>query len=155
HPDERRMQYVLVVDQMEDLFDAPQQRSTREAFFNFLVELAKRNIWIIATCTTDAKRNFVDYPALGTCFPEERRYELEVTHSDSSLQEIIRAPADAAGLTFEGDLETRIFSAALPGKRAVLPLLELLLTELYLTRCQKRNMLRLADYDRLKGINGV
>jgi hypothetical protein len=155
HPEAGRTQYVLVLDQMEELFSGRLHTATLQRLFEILLELARNGLWLIATMTNEAEQYLPKYPTLAACFGEAGKYRLDSAYSATCLKQIIHEPAKAAGLTFEGNLEAVIFAAAIPGKGAVLPLLELLLTEMYLRRDKTQNLLRLQDYVDLGGLDGV
>lgn len=149
------LQLVLVLDQLEDWFDGRLQVSTIERFVSLIVALSQRGLWLVATIAKSASTRLSRHPKLDACFGVQGRYALEQQLDAERVETVIRAPARAARLTFEPGLESRIFAAATSGGVDVLPLLELLLTELYERRDVGKNVLRLDDFDQVGGLEGV
>src|SRR5580704_15517415 len=131
--------YVLVLDQLEEWFAAPFQSATVAELLDALARLAGRGVWLVATLTNAAAPRFAAHAALAASFGIEGQYALSQGRGPADLDAVIRAPAKAAGLRFETGLDTEIFAAASGGGADALPLLELLLTELYERRDPARN----------------
>ena len=146
---------VLVVDQLEQWFDAALQPATILTLTNLLAGLAERGVTVIATGTPACAAALADHPALAAAFGVEGRYPLARELDAARMEAVIRGPANAARLHFEPGLDAEIFAAASQGGADVLPLLELLLTELYERRDETRNLLRLSDYRAVGGLDGV
>lgn len=150
-----RTRYVLVLDQMEEWLRGQLQPQTLERLCQCLAELARDGVWLIATLTNAADPLLREHAELAALFGVEGQYALEPRHSLDSLEAIIREPAKAAGLRFEPGLDTEMFAAASHAGADILPLLELLLTELYERRDPSRNELRSSDYRDVGGLEGV
>jgi hypothetical protein len=150
-----RTRYVWVLDQMEEWLQGSLQPATVRRLCVFLAELARRGVWLIATLTSSAYPLLREHSELAATFGVEGQYALAPQHGAAGLEAVIREPARAAGLRFEAGLDTEIFAAASHGGADVLPLLELLLTELYERRDPSRNELRFEDYRAVGGLGGV
>jgi hypothetical protein len=148
-------QFVWVLDQMEEWLEGPLQPATVTRLFAFLTELANHGVWLIATLTNSAYPFFCQHSELAAIFGIEGQYVLNPQHCPAAIEAVIREPMQAAGLQFEPGLETELFAAASHGGADVLPLLELLLTELYERRDPSRNELRFEDYRSAGGLDGV
>lgn len=146
---------VWVVDQLEELFDPRLHPATVAALAGFLAGANRLGMVLLATITNAALAEPAKLPPLAACFGVEGQYVLEPRHDAALLEAVIHAPAAAAGLRFEAGLEAELLTAASHGGIDVLPLLELLLTELYERRDPATRELRLADYHRVGGLDGV
>ena len=146
---------VLVVDQLEELFDSRLHPATAEAFADFLAELARAGVKVLATITKAAIADLSQRQKLAACFGLEGQFVLEPRHDATLLDAAIRAPAAAAGLRFEPGLEAELVASASHGGADILPLLELLLTELYERRDLATRELRWSDYREVGGLDGV
>ena len=146
---------VLVVDQLEQWFDGALQPATLMALTNLLAALTERGVTLIAAGTPACADALVDHPALSAAFGVEGRFPFARAMDAARIEAVIRGPAAAARLRFEPGLDAEIFSAASQGGSDVLPLLELLLTELYERRDEAHNLLRLSDYRAVGGLDGV
>jgi conflict system STAND superfamily ATPase len=148
-------QFVWVLDQMEEWLGGPLQPVTVARLFAFLAGLANHGVWLIATLTNSSYALLSEHSELAAVFGIEGQYVLNPQHNPAALEAVIREPVKAAGLQFEPGLDTEIFAAASHGGADVLPLLELLLTELYERRDPSRNELRFEDYRSAGGLDGV
>ena len=146
---------VLVVDQLEQWFDAALSPTTVLTLTNLLAALAEHGVTVIATGTSAVGARLADHAALMAAFGVEGRYAIARELDAARMEAVIRGPASAARLRFESGLDAEIFSAASKGGADVLPLLELLLTELYERRDEAHNLLRLSDYRAVGGLDGV
>jgi AAA ATPase domain len=146
---------VLVIDQLEELFEPRLPAATVDALAALLADINRRGVVLIATITNAAMAEFATLAPLAACFGVEGQYVLEPRHDPTLLEAVIGAPAAAAGLRFETGLQAELVAAASHGGTDVLPLLELLLTELYDRRDPATRELRLADYRAVGGLDGV
>jgi hypothetical protein len=146
---------VWVIDQLEQWFVAGLQPATVLALTNLLAGLTERGVTLIATGAGAVSEHLAEHPDLAAAFGVEGRYQIARELDAARMEAVIREPARAARLHFEPGLDAEIFAAASQGGSDVLPLLELLLTELYERRDQARNRLRLADYKAVGGLDGV
>jgi hypothetical protein len=145
---------LLVLDQMEGWFQGQLPPDLLRALSGFLAELNAAGVWIIGTITNAGMALLNPYPELTRIFEIEGQYVLPAV-SVASLDAMIRQPARAAGLKFEPGLDTEIFHAASHGGADVLPLLQMLLTELFERRDRARNELRHVDFQAVGGLDGV
>ncbi len=146
---------ILVLDQMEGWFDGRFQPATVAALAAFVAELAARGVRLLATMTSAALPALAGAGPLAARFGVEGRYMLDSRPEAGALEAVIREPARAAGLHYEAGLEAALFAAASHAGADVLPLLELLLTELWERRDRERNQLRRADERAVGGLDGV
>ena len=146
---------VLVVDQLEEAFDSRLHSATLDALAAFLADINDKGILLLATITNAAMPELNRTSRLAACFSVEGQFPLESRHDPALLEAVITAPAAAAGLRFEGGLQAKLIASASHGGADVLPLLELLLTELYERRDPAARELRIVDYRAVGGLDGV
>jgi hypothetical protein len=151
---------VLLVDQLEELFAKGVSASDRAAFAETLKQLvATRCIWIVATLRADVYELMIKEPTLKTLKEVGASFDLGLP-GPAELADIVRGPAQAAGLTFEsepakGALDDRLLADA---KNAdSLPLLQFTLQQLYERRRETNygTQLTYAAYDALGGLEGA
>ena len=154
---------ILVVDQLEELFTlgevTPDQR---KAFILCLKGLmASRRVFVVATMRSDYWHRAAEVPLLISLAEGHGRIDL-LPPTQAEITEMIRRPAEVAGLTFETDLRTDIrLDAALAEEAArepgALPLLSFLLDALYATDVGegKGSTLRYASMRALGGLKGA
>jgi tetratricopeptide (TPR) repeat protein len=143
----RRM--LLIVDQMEEAFDAP-----AEGFTAALAAFARSGaVWVVGTLRVD---RYADFCADRTLL----QLKIDGAHYDlipPDFNAIVRGPVTAAGLEFERnedgtDLGTRLVRSA--GGRDALPLLQMALLELFEARSE--NVLTFDAFDnKLGGLAGA
>jgi tetratricopeptide (TPR) repeat protein len=155
---------LLVVDQLEELFtDTNLPPAEREWFVDLLIKLAASGfVWIIATMRSDFFAQMAAFPSLRDQCSGDGLYHLLPPRSEE-IDQMIRLPADAAGIVFEVDarsgvgLDQELRSAASSNPYS-LPLLEFTLDELYRRDILARRgrSLRIATYrDELKRLEGA
>jgi eukaryotic-like serine/threonine-protein kinase len=151
---------VLLVDQFEEVFAKEVSDSDRAAFVESLKQVANtRRVWIVATLRADLYELVVKEPTLKDLKEAGASFDLGPP-GPAELAEIVRAPAQAAGLTFEneptkGALDERLLADA---KNAdSLPLLQFTLQQLYERRSDTKNETQLTHkaYDALGGLEGA
>lgn len=154
---------VLVVDQLEEIFtDAkafPREVLTR--FAGLLRSLAQSGVvWVLATLRSDFFHRLAEVPDLLALSAGPGQVHLAPADG-ADLEQIIRLPAQAAGLSFESHPETRagldtVLREAAAGQDA-LPLLEFTLDELYRRDVDEhgRSVLTFESYDALGGLEGA
>jgi len=151
---------LLLVDQFEELFAKGVSDSVRSAFAETLKQLlATRRIWIVATLRADLYEHVITEPTLKALKEAGASFDLGLP-GPAELADIVRAPAHAAGLTFENDpakgaLDDRLLADA---KNAdSLPLLQFTLQQLYERRVETENKTQLTHkaYDALGGLEGA
>ena len=154
---------ILVIDQLEELFTLPSiSGEDRQRLLRLLAGLARSGaVWVVATLRTDFWHRAADMPDLMALAQGYGRLDIAAP-APAELAEMIRKPAQAAGLSFESHPETGIgldavlaeHAAAEPG---VLPLLSFTLDELYrrdVTTGHGR-VLTYATYEALGGLEGA
>jgi tetratricopeptide (TPR) repeat protein len=155
---------VLVIDQLEELFtDSKLPPAEREWFVDLLIKLAASGfVWVIATMRSDFFAQMATFPSLRDQCSGNGLYHLLPPRSEETDQ-MIRLPAEAAGIAFEVDalngigLDQELRSAASSNPYS-LPLLEFTLDELYRRDILQRRgrSLRIATYrDELKKLEGA
>jgi WD40 repeat protein len=153
---------ILVVDQLEELFTALGiGAEERRLFIELLAGLARSGtIWVIATLRADFWHRAADVPDLVALAEGQGRIDLAAP-SPAELAEMIRRPAQAAGLSFEAHASSGLgldavlaeHAAAAPG---ALPLLSFTLDELYRTaKSRDSTVLTHASYEALGGLEGA
>lgn len=154
---------VLVVDQLEELFTIPAITDEgRRLFARLLGGLAHSGaVWVVATVRADFWHRIAELPELvALC---EGTGRLDVTPpSPAELTEMIRRPAEAAGIQFEQHPDRGVRLDSVIAERAstapgVLPLLSFTLEALYAEDIGKRggHVLTFATYDALGGLEGA
>jgi eukaryotic-like serine/threonine-protein kinase len=132
-----RGRLVLVLDQLEVLFTSGAfGAAALQALDALLANLAQSGlVWIIATLRSDFYHRLVELPRLNAMATGFGQYLLAAP-SPAEIEQIIRGPADVAGLSFEIDhdsgigLDAAILEAAVRDPDS-LPLLSFVLDELY------------------------
>lgn len=149
---------LLVIDQLERLFDADRDALEAEQFLQLLHSLARSGcVWILAALRSDFYPACLESASLRTLMRGHGHYELGVPGAQQ-IGRIIRAPAAAAGLSFEVDadsgtrLDDLLHSEAAEHPE-ILPLLEFTLAELYKRR-REDGSLTLEAYRALGGVGG-
>jgi len=153
---------ILVVDQFEELFTVSSiSAEDRRLFVQLLAGLARsETVWVIATLRADFWHRAMEIPELIALAEGQRRIDLAAA-SPAELAEMIRKPAQAAGLTFEVHPQTGLgldvvlaeHAAAAPG---ALPLLSFTLDELYKdAKARGASVLTHASYEALGGLEGA
>ena len=153
---------ILVVDQLEELFTVPGiGPDDRRLFVQVLAGLARSGaVWVIATVRADFWHRAAEIPELIALAEGQGRIDLAAA-SPAELAEMIRKPAQAAGLSFEVHPETGLGldavlaedAAAAPG---ALPLLSFTLDELYKNaKARGATVLTYASYEALGGLEGA
>jgi formylglycine-generating enzyme required for sulfatase activity len=153
---------VLVVDQLEEIFTIEGLgQDAREAFVAALDTLAKSGlVWIAATMRSDFfdRLETIAGLPLARLAVDEACYRL-LPPDDAEIGQIIRQPAQEAGLRFAHDatsglsLDEAIRRAA-AANRGGLPLLSFLLDQLWQKRSETGE-LTFAAYEELGGLEGA
>ena len=159
---ERQVQVnlLLVIDQLDNLFAADVAWEQRASFARLLRALtASGQIWIVATLRAALYEPFLSELDLKALKDAGADYDL-APPGPAELAEIVRRPAEAAGLDFERDvagvsLDDRLLEEA--GGADTLPLVQFTLQKLFENRRvdDKRTLLTVAAYDALGGISGA
>ncbi len=131
-----QLRLVVYLDQLEEAFSALTPPEA-EVLFAAVVELAGlAGVWVVATIRSDLVHRLESYPALIERLRRTAPY-LMIPPRGDELAEMIRGPADAAGLMFEVRNGVSLDQALLQeaeGRPESLPLLEYALEQLYARR---------------------
>jgi YD repeat-containing protein len=128
---------VLLIDQLEELVTRPEITAEQRILFaRTVAALASSGVaWVIATVRSDLWHRLEEVPELRDL--AERGARLTLAAPDAAqLFDIIRKPAQAAGLVFDTEPGTELALDAMLAREAeaqpgVLPLLSVMLDELY------------------------
>ena len=150
---------ALVIDQMEEMYTQEEiLPEHRQAFFDVIDSFVRSGrIWVICTLRSDFYPRLANLPKLAALKEGAGQYDL-LPPTPSEIGQMIRLPANAAGLRFEEDpasserLDDMLRDEA-AGHREILPLLQFTLEELYQRRTED-GMLTLAAYRELGGVEG-
>ena len=153
--------FVLLIDQLEELFATEVSAEKRDIFLKALAALARTNpVVIVATMRSDFFPRLAEFPSLLALADGTGSYHLAAPER-MEFGHIIRRPAQAAGLKFDLHPETKqpldeaLRDAALTDPQ-VLPLLEFALEELYKRQSPRGDgLLRWEDFVSFGGIEGV
>ena len=155
---------LIVVDQLDELFApdvAPEQRAI---FVRLLAGLAETGrVWLLATLRADLYERFQAEPALLALKTSGAEDDV-MPPEPAELAEIVRKPAEAAGLVFETDPASRerlrldeLLLRDAEQRPDMLPLLQLALDRLFESRVAKaeKTVLTVAAYESLGGLAGI
>jgi tetratricopeptide (TPR) repeat protein len=154
---------VLVVDQLEELFTNDRlTRADRVHFIDLLAGLARSGaIWVIATMRKDFWHRADETPALVRLAEGGGRLEL-VAPTPAQLGQMIRRPAEAAGVSFEvhettGSTLNDVIAQEVAREPGALPLLSYVLDQLYRTDVAEGlgHTLTYATYERVGRLVGA
>jgi len=156
-----RCDLLVLVDQLDELFDPAVDVSARDAFLALLAALvATGRVWVAATLRDAFYPQVLASPTLSGL--KERGASLDVAPPGAAeLAEIVRAPAEAAGLVYDKDpasgeaVDQRILREA--DEPDMLPLVQLALTRLFEARETRgaETVLPLAAFEKLGGVKGI
>ncbi len=158
-----QVRLILVVDQLEELFTHGNSTAARrEAFILCLKGLMNSGrVLVVATMRSDHWHRAAETPLLVELAEGKGRLDL-LPATQAEITEMIRRPAEAAGLSFETDPRTEIrLDAALAEEASLepgaLPLLSFLLDALYARDVVARHdsTLRYASMRALGGLKGA
>jgi hypothetical protein len=156
-----RCDLVLLIDQLDELFAASVSDADRDAFLDLVaVMVATGRIWVVTTLRADLYPRMLGQPALKKLKESGATYDL-APPGPVELAEIVRSPAESAGLVYEKDaasgerLDARLLREA--ERPDMLPLVQLALSRLFEGREQVGGELRLplAVYQGLGGLKGI
>lgn len=151
--------FVIVVDQLEEIFSSVVPIADRETFIRLLVACsAAPEILVLATLRSDFFPALEAYPELVTATDGEGRYLLR-SPSAAELSQIVLFPPLEAGLTFERNPDTgitldKVLEADAARGSGVLALLEFTLDQLWQQRTEYGELTYRA-YQRLGGLEGA
>ncbi len=157
-PATHRAALVVLVDQMEELFAPTVAQPQRDAFAAALAMLAGHGVWILATLRADFQPRLAELPeAFRDLVRNDGHYDLRPPRAGEVAQ-MIRRPAQMAGLLFERRPEADeglddVLRDAATADPAALPLLQFALEQLWDRR--DGALLRFADFEALGGLDGA
>lgn len=151
---------VLVIDQLEEMFSLKIiSHEKRKKFIEALDALSRSGrVWVIATLRSDFYPRTAELEGLVALKEGTGQYDL-ISPTLAEIGQMIRQPAQAAGLQFEEDPGTNerlddILRDAAAKNPGALPLLEFTLEELYKQRTDD-GMLTFEAYKKLGGVEGA
>ena len=152
---------ALVVDQLEELFTSGFSPEVRQKYISALAGLVRSGrVFVLATLRSDFYASYQEFPDLIELTKPSGKFDLRPP-TPSEIGNMIRLPAEAAGLHFEQDRETgqrldqalRDTASATPES---LPLLEHVLSLLYDQQSTRGDdLLRWSDYRELGELKGA
>ena len=152
---------ALVIDQLEELFTAGFSLEVRQKYISALAGLVRSGrVFILATLRSDFYPRYQEFPDLIELAKPSGKFDLRPP-TPYELGNMIRLPAEAAGLRFEQKRETgQRLDQALRDAAAVtpesLPLLEHVLSLLYEQQgIRGDNLLRWSDYEEVGELRGA
>lgn len=158
-----QVRLVVVVDQLEELFTLGELAPDRRTAFIRCLEglMDSGRVLVVATMRSDYWHRAAEVPLLVALAQGNGRIDL-LPPTQAEITEMIRRPAEAAGLSFETDLHSEIrLDAALAEEASrqpgALPLLSFLLDALYAEDVQagRGSTLRHATMRKLGGFQGA
>jgi len=151
---------ALVVDQMEEMFSLESiTHEERIKFIEALDALSRSGrVWVIATLRSDFYPRTSELEGLVALKEGTGQFDL-LSPTTAEIGQMIRQPAQAAGLYFEEDTTTNerlddVLRDAAAKNPGALPLLEFTLEELYKQRTDN-GMLTYQAYKKLCGVEGA
>jgi hypothetical protein len=158
---EPKMQLALVIDQLEELFTNGFSPEVKRRYISALSALARcERIFVIAALQSDFFARYQEFPELVELTALSGRYELQPP-TPHEIRNMVRLPAEAAGLRFERHPETgqgldeALVEAAVCSSEP-LPLLEHLLSQLYQKQLERKDgLLRWSDYREFGELQGA
>lgn len=155
-----RVDLLLVVDQLDDLFASNVADVDRAQFAKLLAALiATGRVWVVATLRAALYEPFLEEEALKALKDSGADYDLAAP-GPAELADIVRKPAEAAALTFERNaagvsLDERLLADAAGAD--TLPLLQFTLQRLFEERqvADGETRLTFAAYEALGGLDGA
>jgi len=161
--DNEEARLVIVIDQLEELFTMQEMLpEKRKNFIDCIIGLLRSGrVFVVATMRNDHWHRAAEIPQLVDLAQGNGRIDL-LAPTEAEIAEMVRRPAEAAGLTFEADPRTDIrLDASLAAEAAKqagsLPLLSFLLDALYLkdVHAGGRSVLSCASAAELGGLKGA
>ena len=152
---------ALVIDQLEELFTTGFSHEVQQKYIFALADLVRSGrVFILATLRSDFYSRYQEFPDLIELAKPSGKFDLRPP-TPYELGNMIRLPAEAAGLHFEQERETgQRLDQALRDAAAVtpesLPLLEHVLSLLYEQQAVRGDdLLRWSDYKEVGELKGA
>nr|MDJ0775369.1 caspase family protein [Mastigocoleus sp. MO_167.B18] len=148
-------QFLLVVDQFEEVFTICADREERQRFIQLLtqvINVADSPLAVAITLRADFLEPCLDYPSLTKLIQTQAVFIPSLTGID--LQDAIKEPAKLQGYSVQDKLFMKILEDV-NKEPGFLPLLEFTLTELWQKRDREKHQLTLEQYEKLGELNGT
>lgn len=154
--EDSKKRLLLVFDQFEELLSDDTDPALRERFLSVLYPLVRSgNVWLLATMRSEFYPQFVAIEALRFMRGEHGQVDLNFPGA-AEITDIVRKPAQLAGLTFDQDEKSRRLDQIIiddaTAQANSLPLLQFVLRELELKSADR--VLRVADYHAMGTMEG-
>jgi eukaryotic-like serine/threonine-protein kinase len=155
-----RANLLLVVDQLDDLFAVTMAVDERTNFVKLLRALVStQRVWVVATLRAALYEGFLAEPDLVALKEAGAHYDLSQP-GPAHLAEIIRGPAEAAGLVYECNSDGESLDEVLLRDAVgsdVLPLLQFTLQGLFERRqvTGEETRLTFSAYNEISGLDGA
>jgi serine/threonine protein kinase/tetratricopeptide (TPR) repeat protein len=156
-----KVRLALVVDQLEELFTSGFSLELRRKYISALAGLVRSGrVFLLAALRSDFYSSYQEFPDLIELAKPRGKFDLRPP-TPSEIRNIIRLPAESAGLSFEQERETgqRLDQALRDAASATpesLPLLEHVLSLLYDAQSDRGDgLLRWSDYRELGELKGA
>jgi WD40 repeat protein len=147
--------YLLLIDQFEELFTVCTDESERSQFIELITKLANipdSRLAIVITMRADFLESCLRYSSLTQLIQAQAIYMAPLVGKD--LSDAIEKPASIQGYSFEEGLLEEILQDV-GNEKGILPLLEFALTQLWEKRNSQNHQLTLAQYKALGGVTGA
>jgi hypothetical protein len=148
-------QFLLVVDQFEEIFTQCSKKDERDRFIKLLMQIAEagdQKLAVVLTIRADFLDACLDYGKLTRLLQEQ--VVLVSSLSNQGLKEAITRPASEHGYSLEAGLLDLILND-IGEDHQCLPLLQFALTELWKNRDQTAKKLTIEQYKEQGGIFGA
>lgn len=148
-------QWLLFIDQFEELFTLTQDTEKRQRFITSLVRLAEseaKSVKIVLAMRADFLDRFSPHPKLGQI--AQQTIHLVTDMHDDELRLVIEQPAASHGVVFEEGLVEEIIKD-LRGQAGSLPLLQYTLDLLWQNDDISDRTLNVKTYRELGGVRGA
>ena len=149
--------YIWVIDQLEELFTLDWSPHEQHHFIELITQLPAYGIWILAAMRSDFYPDYQKNTVLFSHFQNGGQCDLLLPDS-TALRSIITEPARLAGLSFDAQngvrLDERILSD-IGHQASALPLLQLVLSQLYSQRNQETKQLTFHSYESIGAVSGA
>jgi conflict system STAND superfamily ATPase len=156
-----KAQLAIFVDQLEDLFSGNYPEKTQQSYISTIAALVRsQRVHVIAALRSEFYGSYQQFPELIALTNSSGRFDLQAPTKEE-IGRMIRSPAQASGLKYEQEtksgkrLDDTLVNAAL-GATDSLPLLEHLLSQLYIRQAERKDgLLRWVDYHDLRAFAGA
>ncbi|OYD95714.1 hypothetical protein CDG76_12335 [Nostoc sp. 'Peltigera membranacea cyanobiont' 210A] len=153
--------FLLVVDQFEEVFTLCSQEEERQRFIELLTEFLplegcfeeSSRLAIVTTMRADFLEPCLSYKSLTNLIQEQAVYMPPLVGAE--LEEAIASPANLQGYQLEKGLLGAIQHETIGQEKGCLPLLQFALTELWEQRDRQAHLLTVAKYKKLGGVIGA